>query len=1253
MQRFARIPCRPLGFAPWLAAWAWISTAGVAFAAERANPRWAIVAGEDLRECGVADLLTVQLSDMGVDLVERERLDLAAKELEVAACFGSAAAGQRWRLGQWLQADGLLLLSSEEREKRKHVKVVVSECVYGARLRVEYLPYAAGDAPQVARRAAGVLQAARQQFAGGIRCLVAVAPFLSRDLAHDYDHWQNGYAALVEQALLTVPGVAVLEVDEARAIGRELAVTGAEVRERIVPLLVDGEYATTRGSPETPPAVRLTVRVTQGDRRVEVVSRDQLAEEEVVRVLAERLPQKLMNLAEAGSVVPLNRNQQFALLCQRAEAFAELGQWPQATGLREAALLLQPQSVEQRLRLIRDCRRWAPRLFPPTRKRVSRGADASSRSGTPQDDEIPPQARVEFFRHLAQNIESVVAAGVLPPCDVVQLLGVLSAHGWIDAADGVDTPPELAVEQRRLFWNVVPRLPSLDASAPLQVADPTSHGPQCNCWPDAVVYTLFHHLPKRQQGILGPHGERHPKSGWDDRDTLEDLYRLLTEVLPRDPLDPGIVRRMAGAGPWNLVAVVREGRVPADEAQRVLTRLKQAGPPAAEFYACCGELALKALRPEVTELSVEDVREAGALLARFTREVQPQGADKRWQYAERALRRLQDEVHRKAGWAVTPDPQPIGYPIPPFESDRPLAFRPIPGPPGSWTRLRPCGSEFDLMWASNVIRVMRERGKVTSIFSSTTPKDLIADACWDGENIWAASIQTGVRVLSPQGQVLGHWQFGRELPPCSTEGTGGADPPVWLYPASTGRCLILGHMKPELRSWIAVASLARSADDTDSPTLASTVIHTATKTSAAPEDSLDDAYFVCWLSEYRDPEAPSRRLLLIGRHERTGERFSGRRPLAVDLDSLRVSMFPTHLPACAVDHQDVHVADGRFLWTSCYGTDVFSPGTDDPQRPHWNRQTLVLPSFQCPDVARCQLLTIDGQVYRPGYHWYRLDASRGHAERLHRERLPYRHVYEYYGVSVHYGLVAWNNGETVHQVVIGDPVEPDADLKNEFFYVPYTHCAQHLDAVRALRAAGGRVDADLWPSESSVLYHPETAYVSRDTSIYPWSASGLRQPKRERTTIVCLPADWRGDAATLDRLRDLWRLRHLWVVGANVDNAAMGQLKGLNLRALALIDSRVDNEGLAALAHWSNLNVLRLEDTQDRGMLSDAGLKHLTAAPSLQELQIRGPGFTDEALPYLKAMPKLRLVHDHGSWLSDRAIEELRQQKIGVMRYLW
>ena len=56
--------------------------------------RGAIVASPELQQNGVADLLTAELSRPGgLELVERGQLDLAAKELELAACFGSAASG--------------------------------------------------------------------------------------------------------------------------------------------------------------------------------------------------------------------------------------------------------------------------------------------------------------------------------------------------------------------------------------------------------------------------------------------------------------------------------------------------------------------------------------------------------------------------------------------------------------------------------------------------------------------------------------------------------------------------------------------------------------------------------------------------------------------------------------------------------------------------------------------------------------------------------------------------------------------------------------------------------------------------------------------------------------------------------------------------------------------------------------------------------------------------------------------------------
>ena len=114
------------------------------------------------------------------------------------------------------------------------------------------------------------------------------------------------------------------------------------------------------------------------------------------------------------------------------------------------------------------------------------------------------------------------------------------------------------------------------------------------------------------------------------------------------------------------------------------------------------------------------------------------------------------------------------------------------------------------------------------------------------------------------------------------------------------------------------------------------------------------------------------------------------------------------------------------------------------------------------------------------------------------------------------------------------------------------------------------------------------------------------------------------------------------------------RLRGLrNLQSLALIDVPVDNDGLAVLAQLTSLSYLRLEESSDAGRLGDEGLRHLTSLPELRELKINGHGFTDGAMPYLKAMPKLYRVFDQGNSLTDRAIEELRRQKIGVMRNLW
>jgi hypothetical protein len=140
----------------------------------------------------------------------------------------------------------------------------------------------------------------------------------------------------------------------------------------------------------------------------------------------------------------------------------------------------------------------------------------------------------------------------------------------------------------------------------------------------------------------------------------------------------------------------------------------------------------------------------------------------------------------------------------------------------------------------------------------------------------------------------------------------------------------------------------------------------------------------------------------------------------------------------------------------------------------------------------------------------------------------------------------------------------------------------------------------------------------------------------------------------MDRLRDLWRLDVLWLIGANVDNQALTHLQGLNnLRSLALVDVPVDNDGLSVLADLHGLRDLQLGATRQDCRMGDEGLRHLTALPQLTQLNIVGHGFTDGALTHLKAMRSLTHLHIPSSMLTDRAVDELREQGIGVMRFRW
>jgi hypothetical protein len=502
-----------------------------------------------------------------VELVERDQLDLATRELELSACFGAEQAAQRLRLGQLLKADALLLVSVTEHEQRKFLRLAVSDCVYGARLATEYLVYDPGRRAELAGQCATILNEVGTRFDGGIKHLIGVAPFLSKCLVHDYDHLQTAYATLLATTLMRYPGVAVVEIEEARAIAAELRLTAGQLRRRVVPLLLDGQFDVVADKPGDPPQVRLVVRLSDGSGLRATEQSDGLSLDETRDRLVNHVAPKLVDLSADQATRFASPAQQYAFLHARAEAFSQVGAFEHATALREAALLLQPNDAEERLALIGDYRRW---LYREQRahQEQNRKLRADERP-TNQDDQFA------HLRLLMHHAESVVRQQAVNPGDAAHLVQMV----FVDVGQFrfVNLSPEQLDELHRFFWTICPQLPDLPYGlrqpaiecCSLQNLQPyfLNYDPAqpknilFGRWTEVVVDVIVYHFPL---AIGRAPGSRSTAAGsFVDKWTLDDLYRFLAEVV-RSQAVRAAITKLFGTQPYDLHGLVSSGRITVD-----------------------------------------------------------------------------------------------------------------------------------------------------------------------------------------------------------------------------------------------------------------------------------------------------------------------------------------------------------------------------------------------------------------------------------------------------------------------------------------------------------------------------------------------------------------------------------------------------------------------------------------------------------------------------------------------------------------
>ena len=396
---------------------------------EIATRRLAILTPPDLQRAGYSDLLTMKLTErLGehLELVERDAIEQVMGEYQLSQLFGGAkAVEERISLGRILRADVLLLLSPEasdsaDGDSASSVRSLLVDTGTGARLALDAFSDAAGVDPTtdaILAQAEDMLH----RYPHGVERIVGVSHFLSRCLTHAYDGYQTSCAAILSESLARRRGVAVLELEEARAIGDELAITLSDreragdanvLHRRVVPILVSGEFRATQTAAGA--QFEITASIQRTGKTPENAGEQGLDSEGLRVFLSETLPGVVRGESPDENLFRAKGHSvdaQFAWLCAEAERFDKIGLWEQAAGLREAALLLKPDDVDVRYALIRDYEHQMARPFPLPQRAADMPAEEAIRAEY--------RSRIPFYKRMVAHMEYLIRNGLVTQEDVL------------------------------------------------------------------------------------------------------------------------------------------------------------------------------------------------------------------------------------------------------------------------------------------------------------------------------------------------------------------------------------------------------------------------------------------------------------------------------------------------------------------------------------------------------------------------------------------------------------------------------------------------------------------------------------------------------------------------------------------------------------------------------------------------------------------------------------------------------------------
>ena len=949
---------------------------------------WAILGDSKVTSSGVTDALFAKLSETDMVFVEREQLEKVVDEQTFRTLLSGLAAESK-RLGQILKADALIILTQANRPKAieaapktddQVLRLLVCDCRQGLRLgelNVELAPI-----DQQSALLGQYILDRREQFAGGVRTIVGLSPMACRNIEHDFDHLQKRYYDMLSGQLMTIPGLAMLELEEARTLARELG-AGEQAADRLVPVMVECEYRVQLR--DSAPHVQFKAQLTS--RRSENVESPVLSLDRSGSWLGKDLIDKI--LAGTGSQ-PLQLAEQQALLAQRADYLMRLGDLAGAVQCREAFLLAEPTNAQQRTMLIENLLAIYTKPSPSDRRAPPGIKDVITRQvakGAAQTPGLLDHLSFLIDNRLVDQTTAIDFIGRLDAARPIQGNQAFIMQLWINEAPIKGWVDSWLSANRRFVQRSAANVLDLPEG---QTGTPEQKLRQLATWHNVVM------------GLVGD--EIAFKGGAIDG--FKYLEQVVTEKIPESL-------------PTSWAAY---GTILNYQRSRQHARLMNKDGSLQSIDIQVDEAAMKAWIQRLTNSSHIHLRWYARAVQMF--DEQRSAQRKMPEELRQEIEQFMEEINsRPLSQARATNGQPLdavyarlqtalGQLRTPAEAGSVIISGESPPTPTNEVMAGPLKVEklelkfpADLWGVKDYIKAAKgadivvlgqQVGLITAGPTYRTihqNADRDSSTVWDGQHVWIAERGIGIAQYDLNGQLV------RRV--TEKEGLPRHDRALALLALKPNELLVYGAVEPDGRCWVAQFSVVA-----DRPHVK--IVHEARqpyRPVVNPKDvrlplNNGDPSMIFQLRSWYACLAPQRQVCIIGR---------GQNPLAIDLQSGEVK--PFLLEPSAANYFGTILARGDNLFVA-YGTGVgqyeLPAGSLQPKLKRMVVNALSSGTVPLWVDYPPRLMEHAGWIYKSGKFWYRFRENGESLQRLTLPESPKYWQYDMTAESNHFGIVGWS-----------------------------------------------------------------------------------------------------------------------------------------------------------------------------------------------------------------------------------------------------